>query len=189
MLICPLWRLHPHPGEEGSVLTVAGRRAALSCPVCGPPWHPTGIWDVFINSPRPVRCYVLQRFFFFFHKWHRPLLMSIIKFWTKCCPRYNCLLWRSSETILLEFISFWHFRNVFLDWSLTRSKTCCHFKLITLIPKRGRWEHLSFWNLASISLPVWDSGWGCFSSSASAYLSVFCCLVFPFYVKKSLSVG
>ena len=135
------------PGRKAQCQQVLGgelRWAAL----CAHPWHPTGMWDVFISSPRTVGCYVLQRFFF--HKWHRPLLMSIIKFWTKCCPRYNCLLWRSFEIISLEFISFWHFRNVFLDWRVTPSKTCCHFKLITLIPKHGRWECLSFWNLASV---------------------------------------
>lgn len=117
------------------------------CPSLGTP-QGCAMFSLILQGLLDVRCYKV--FFFFFHKWHRPLLMSIIKFWTKCCPRYNCLLWRSFEIISLEFISFWHFRNVFLDWSMTPSKTCCHFKLITLIPKHGRWECLSFWNLASV---------------------------------------
>ena len=154
MLICLVWQLHPHPGEEGSVPTGPGRRAALIrplCPTLGTP-QGCGMFSLILQGLLDVTCYKD----FFFHKWHRPLLMSVIKFWTKCCPRYNCLLWRSFEIISLEFISFWHFRNVFLDWSVTPSKTCCHFKLLTLIPKHGRWV-LVLLEFSLCSVPVWDS--------------------------------
>lgn len=54
------------PDEEVTVMTGVWRRAALKPPSLFSCWHPTGIWNVFINSPRNVRCCYKD----FFHNWH-----------------------------------------------------------------------------------------------------------------------